>query len=200
MVFDSDDFGANHVISDMCQSHDCRDKLDELHYFNPNFKATLFTIPGEMTPELLEWCRANEGWIELAVHGFYHASNYECEKMSYDEFDAYMRGYALQDIIEKYFVKGFKAPGWQISDGAYQWLNEHDWWVADQGYNDHRRPEGLKAYVNHGGVFMVGEEVIEAIHTHTWNCVGNGVYELSDQIKQQIKNVPEFKFVSEVLA
>jgi len=28
IVWDADDFGANHVISDMCQSHDCRDKLD----------------------------------------------------------------------------------------------------------------------------------------------------------------------------
>lgn len=32
-----------------------------------------------------------------------------------------------------------------------------------------------------------------------WDCVGNGVYQLSDQIKDQIKNETEFKFVSEML-
>lgn len=203
MVFDSDDFGANHVISDMCQSHDCRAKLDEFHYTNPNFKVTLFTIPFEMTKELVDWCVANKGWVELAVHGFYHTSNYECEKMTYDEFDAHMA--TIQTVFPDVFVKGFKAPGWQISDDCYRWLNDHGWWVADQEYNNDRRPDGLPAYVNNNGNFKTvvqGRDDIEVdgLHTHTWDCVGNGVYELSDMIKIWIKDVEEFKFVSEVLA
>lgn len=207
-VFDSDDFGANHVISDMCQSHDCRDKLDEFHYANPNFKVTLFTIPFEMTMELAEWCKANAGWVELAVHGFRHTSNYECEKMTYEEFDKNMKEvfqiWGTYGRTEWLFTNGFKAPGWQISDGAYQWLKDNGWWVADQDYNTNRRPS-MKAYINRDGTFFAdkvdGQDrtEVEAIHTHTWNCVGNGVYELSDQIKQQIKDVEEFKFVSEVL-
>ena len=55
IVFDSDDFGANHEISNMCQSHDCRDALLKLKEVNSAFKATLFAIPGEMTQELLDW-------------------------------------------------------------------------------------------------------------------------------------------------
>lgn len=201
IVFDADDFGTNHVISDMCRSHDCRDKLDEFHYTNPNFKATLFAIPAEMTYELAEWCYSNRGWIELAVHGVFHKSNYECENLTYEEFDKLIEN--VMPMIDSYFVKGFKAPGWQISDGTYDWLLDHDWWVADQAYNNSRRPALLPAYVNRDGHFYVAHNEAKEIngkHYHTWDCVGNGVYELSEQIKQDIKEEAEFRFVSEVLA
>lgn len=187
MIFDSDDFGCNHVISDMCQSHDCRDVLDELHSANPAFKATLFTIPGEVTPELLEWSHANGSWIELAVHGFFHTSNYECEKMSYEDFDSHMKRF--YPLLEGSFVKGFKAPGWQISNEAFEWLYDHGWWVADQAYNNDRRPKDLLTYI-------IGDS---SVHTHTWNCVGNGVYELREQLLEQVKNETEFLFVSEAI-
>ena len=107
IVWDADDFGCSHIISDMCRSNDCRDKLDEFHYANGNFKATLFAIPAQMTYELLEWCAANKQWVELAVHGIGHTSNYECEKMTYGEFDRAIEPFL--GMIEDYFVKGFKA-------------------------------------------------------------------------------------------
>jgi len=187
IVFDSDDFGANHVISDQCQAHDCRDKLDALHYSNPNFKVTLFAIPGEMTPELLQWCKANNSWVELAVHGFFHSDNWECSKMTVFEFNEYMKSFEL--MIDQFFVKGFKAPGWQISDDIYQWLLQQGWWVADQHYNDNRRPKDLPVY-------HIGDN---SIHTHTWDCVDNGIYELYDQLVEKMKDEQEFKFVSEVI-
>lgn len=188
MVFDSDDFGATHVISDMCQSHDCRDALLGFKKVNPNFKATLFAIPGEMTMELLNWSEDNNSWIELAYHGFFHTSNYECEKLTYEQFDELMHTSVTHRVMH-YFTKGFKAPGWQISNDIYRWLQEHNFWVADQAYNDDRRPKGLPVY-------KVGDN---SIHTHTWNCVGNGVYELFDEISEKIKDVEDFKFVSEVV-
>jgi hypothetical protein len=188
IVFDSDDFGCNHEISDMCQSHDCRDILTALHKTNPAFKATLFAIPGEMTPELLEWSFTNRSWIELAYHGFFHTSNYECEKMSYEEFNQFMI-YFVNRRSEVYFVNGFKAPGWQVSDDIYGWLKDNGWWVADQFYNDARRPKDLQVY-------KLGDN---SIHTHTWNCVGNGVYELFEELVEKIKNETEFKFVSEMV-
>jgi hypothetical protein len=203
LVIDMDDFGCNRILSDQCQSHDCRDKLDEFHYANNNFKATLFAIPSQMTYELLEWCRANSQWIELAVHGIGHTSNYECDKMTYEEFDTAIAPFL--GMIEDYFVTGFKAPGWQVSDDIYRWLIDHDWWVADQAYNNTRRPPGLFSYINDNGNFYtnIGDGDIpqfKGLHYHTWDCVGNGVYELSDQIKQDISNETEFKFISEVLA
>lgn len=188
MVFDSDDWGANHIISDMCQSHDCRDILLDLKKANPKFKATLFSIPGEMTPELLRWCEKNRDWIQIAVHGFYHESNYECEKMSYEEFDQWMTFFSWFEKFSDIWVKGFKAPGWQISDDIYRWLLDNDYWVADQAYNNYRRPRDLPVY-------LLGED---SYHTHTWNCVGNGVYELFDDMLEKVKNTDEFLFVSEV--
>lgn len=187
LVFDSDDFGCDHVISDMCQSHDCRDVLLKFREANPKFKATLFAIPGEMTAELSAWCQLNEDWIEIAVHGFFHQTNYECEKLSYEDFDFFM--HEFRDILKTCFVRGFKAPGWQISDDVYRWLKDNDYWVADQPINKLRRPKGLKSY-------EVGEN---SYHTHTWNCVGNGVYELFEDIMDKTKDVKEFQFVSEVV-
>lgn len=192
ICFDSDDFGANHVISDMCQSHDCRDMLYSFKAVNSLFKATLFAIPGEMTPELLDWA-SGTSWVELAWHGFFHTSNYECEKMTYSEFENNMMRF--MDPVGHYrndytvLVKGFKAPGWQIGDDVYQWLLENGFWVADQHYNDERRPKDLPVY-------HVNEN---SIHTHTYNCVGNGVYELHDQIIERIKDETDFKFVSELV-
>lgn len=196
MIFEWDDFGANHIISDMCQSHDCRDQLDKLHTLNPAFKCTLFAIPAEMTWELYEWCVLNSGWVELAWHGFFHGSNYECEKMSYESFDA-----AMSVFRERYgfFVNGFRAPGWQISDDIYRWLKDNGWWVADQGYNDHRRPEGLKAYVNYDGAFKVGEMEIPTYHGHVWDVGWNGIYEDFDKVKSLVESTNEFKFVSEMV-
>lgn len=202
MVVDFDDMGANRVISDQCQSHDCRDKLDALHYANPNFKVTLFTIPAYMTMELAEWCSANSGWVELAIHGYNHNSNYECEKMSYEEFDEKMNW--VKETWGELFVKGFKAPGWQISDDIYRWLNDHGWWVADQGYNNDRRPQTLRAYINNNGSFHAWDGSIaipvEAWHGHTWDCVGNGIYETFDHVKNLVEKAESFQFVSEVLS
>lgn len=196
MIFEWDDFGANHIISNQCQSHDCRAKLDELHYINPSFKATLFAIPGEMTTELLDWCLANSGWIELAVHGLFHRSNYECEKMTKEEFHQAISRFGF---IEEYFVKGFRAPGWQISDGIYQWLKDSGWWVADQSYNNDRRPKELRTWLHTDGKFTVNGEEHEAYHGHTWDVGWNGIYEDWETVKSKVQAAKEFKFVSEVM-
>lgn len=221
MVIDFDDFGATHVITGMCESHDCRGQLDKLHFRNMNFRVTLFAIPDYMTTELLNWCKANESWVELAVHGIGHTSNYECEKMTYEEFDKAMKDPLRSYIIDTYFKKIFKAPGWQISDGIFKWLKDNDWIVADQSYNNDRRPEELKAYVNFDGKFKVYSSIrddsmpdqdlptespyIESWHGHTWNVgekgsTPNGIYEAFDEIVEAIKGVEEFKFVSELFA
>lgn len=187
-VFDSDDFGCNHVISPITQSHDCRDILTSLHMANPNFKATLFTIPGEVTVEMLSWAAANRDWIELAWHGFYHRDNYECAEMSYEEFEAKMNGF--QQLFGNFFVQGFKAPGWQIGDEVRRWLKDNGYWLADHVDNGQKRLEfPMKTY-------KVGEN---SVHTHTWDCVGNGVYELADSLLEQVKETKDWKFVSEVL-
>lgn len=196
MVFEFDDFGCNHEISDMCQSHDCRDALTLLKQANEGFKVTLFSIPDQMTPELFSWANNNKSWVELAWHGFGHYSNYECEKMTYLDMDLQYDFY--KSFVDMSFSDIFRAPGWQISTEAMQWLKDHDWIIADQGYNDGRRPEGMKAYVNYDGVFKVAGQEVPAHHGHTWNCVGNGIYETLDYLKELVSTTTEFKFVSEL--
>lgn len=194
MVFEWDDFGANHVISDQCQSHDCRDQLYQLKTINDNFKCTLFAIPAEMTLELYNWAISNENWVELAVHGFNHTSNYEASDWTWNDMER------LSEYIEEYsppFKKIFRAPGWQISDEALQWLAENDWVVCDQSYNDHRRPDML-AYVRHDGdVFKVGSKEMPAYHGHTWDVGWNGIYEDFEKVAGIVKNTTDFKFISE---
>ena len=205
MICDWDDFGCDKVISDQCQSHDCRREIDKLHYANQNFKASLFAIPGEMTYELCEWCKANSSWIQLAVHGFLHSSNFECDKMTYEEFDQKMN--TLQPMIDTYFTKGFKAPGWQISDDIYKWLLDHHWWVADQSYNNVRRAKiakSMPAYVYNQGTFVAWNgnqdtDLSGGWHGHTWNCVGNGIEETYSQVEELVKAANNFKFISEVI-
>ena len=187
-VWDSDDMGCTHVISDMCQSRDCRGELLKLKEANSNFKITLFAIPGEMTPELLWWAAGNDDWVELAMHGFFHYSNYECEKMSFGDFEMMFYQPSLSAMIKK-FVKVFKAPGWQISDDIYRWLLENEWRVADQAYNDGRRPKELPVY-------KVGKN---SVHTHTWSCMGNGIDETLPQLLEKVKQTNDFRFVSEVV-
>lgn len=195
-VFEWDDFGCNHIISDQCQSHDCRDQLDKLHTINPAFKCTLFAIPWEMTPELAMWCHLNKEWVEVAVHGFSHSSNYECEKMDKNTFHANVQ--LLYRMWPTTFKRIFRAPGWQISDDVLHYLAENDWIIADQGYNDDRRPEFKRQYINYDGVFKANGVEVEAYHGHTWDVGWNGIYEDFDKVKDLVTNATEFKFITEL--
>lgn len=204
MIVDFDDFACNRIISDQCQSHDCRDQLDKFHIANPNFKATLFAIPGEMTQELLSWCSANNSWIELAVHGVFHASNYECENMTYDEMDMHFNYDFCKDMVSNYFVKGFRSPGWQTSPDVFEWLYDNGWWISCQDYDLHKLSKGLPAFVNHNGQFRVyydgkQSDVIPTSHHHCWDVGWNGAYEQEEYILDLIKDEEDFKFVSEVV-
>lgn len=206
MIFEWDDFGCDHIISDQCQSHDCRDQLLRLKTLRPEFKATLFAIPAEMTMELLQWCKKNAAWIELAVHGFGHISNYECSDWTYEQMDIIMKTVGSF----KAFVPIFRAPGWQISDDCLKWLADNNWIVADQSYNDERRPKELRAYINYDGEFKIYRpigsnspaEVVymkqEAYHGHTWNVGWNGIYEDYDKVESLVREAEDFKFISEL--
>jgi len=169
-------------MDDWSIEHDCRKELEKLKEINPKFKVTLFTIPALTTIDMLRWARDNDYWVELAQHGWNHHDNYECLNWTYDEcckalYDGVLLG-----------AKGLKCPGWQISDDCYLACKNLGYWVADQPYNQNRRPEGLLVY-------EVGEN---AYHGHTWDCgCGNGIHEDWDNIVSKIKDETEFRFISE---
>ena len=127
---------------DFCEDNSKLKTLQEIKAQVPDFKINLFTIVGKCSLEFLEKMSEID-WIRLYPHGFYHKNSRECESGRYDESLKYLR------ICEAFGVyrKCFKAPGWQISDGMYQALAEREWRVADQAYNNDRRPKDLQAYI-----------------------------------------------------
>lgn len=163
--------------------HEANNRLDLLNKIKeacPHFRCTVFAVPGLGSKEFWD---STPDWIELAVHGWLHPHPRESEHWTYSQMDHYM-----SLVPSERFVKGFKAPGWQISDGSYEWLLERNWWVADQDYNDERRPKGLKVY-----------KVAGNWHGHIQNDCGNGLEETFDEVLRRATFSSGFSFVSEVV-
>lgn len=151
----------------------------------PSFKATLFTIPGLCTMDFLDlWKRLD--WVSIVPHGLYHTTSRECQEWSY----SFSKDY-LNDIESLGLEHGFKAPGWQISDGMYQALLEKGYWVADQTYNNHRRPTSLPVYLL---------DSANKIHGHLGHLGGINANELQLILPQIMERASEeFGFVKDHL-
>ncbi len=173
MVFDWDD---------AYPGHDAFPRLQQLHAIRPDFRCTLFAIPGRCTGD---WCRSLPPWIELAVHGWLHESNYECAAWTHAEMERCLD----DDLVRTYFVSGFKAPGWQISDACYSVLLGRGWWVADQHLEDGRRPPNLRTYFYEDGPQW---------HGHIDDVCGNGIEETWDRVVALVQGAEEFRWASEV--
>ena len=182
-------------LDDFYDETDALDKLVAIKEKYPNFKITLFTIPGKISLPLLKKAK-KLGFIQMAVHGYDHHDNYEFSKPTEEE--------AMKLLFKRgnlsYYVKGFKAPGWQISVGAMKALSRMNFWVAVQ-YPDDRmngHPDGPYQpavidglpYYSHN---MPPEGYI-GIHGHIWDCCGNGI----DVIIKEIEKYPtdiEFEYI-----
>ena len=171
MTFDWDDFADdNHGLW----------KLEALKKLRPDFRCTLFAIPGKCSENFIQGL---PDWIELAVHGWMHHSVYECL-----DWSAEYLGHILDEqIIQRYFVRGFKAPGWQISDGCYEELLRRGWWVADQHLEDGRRPPDLPVYFYEDGNY----------HGHIQDWGSNGLEEDWATVVEAVTNATEFTFASD---
>lgn len=165
-------------FDDFSQMNNRLDLLWQLKQVRSDFKMTAFAVPSLGSAEF--WASV-PSWIELVVHGWAHPTPRECEKWDYATMDKYMRK------VHPRFVHGFKAPGWQISDSSYTWLLQHGWWVADQDYNDERRPKELPVYK------------IDGFHGHIQDVCGNGLAECWSEIVHVVRTAGEFRFASEAL-
>lgn len=177
-------------LDDFCWDNNSLDLLISLKSHIPQLKVTLFTIPGLCNPGFINIVRTiglygdDERWIDLVPHGFLHRTNYECLKWNYEEC-AKCLDWAMDVGIT---TRGFKAPGWQISDACYHCLKDKDYWVADQPYNDKRRLDGVRVY-------KLGPD---SIHGHIGHMNGRNENELSlitDTIMESKSK--QFGFVSE---
>ncbi len=177
MIFDSDDFhDSNHRL----------DLLERLRAINPRFCMTAFTVPAFCSAE---FAASLPEWIELVPHGWDHGGPgcpdaYEASQWTYEQaIDVLL---ALPD----WFEEGWKSPGWQISDGTYQALDELGWWVADQHYNDDRRPLTMRVHCEGDG---------DHLHTHIQDVCGNGLAESWLRIQKRVDEAEHFQFISEVV-
>lgn len=182
--------------------------LDKLKEELPTFKATLFTIPARCSYEFVEAMKDTRPWLDLVPHGWNHNSNRECQDWSMDKCL-----HSIESARERGLTtKGFKAPGWQISDGCYAALEVMGYWVADQWYNDTRRPDSVRAYVivgdapfrvaGTGAQRNVSIHSARAIHGHIGHLGGhndNALELIYNHILEAGRKDPDFRFIDEVM-
>lgn len=180
-------------------------RLRDLQADIQTFKATLFTIPARCSPTFIRTMIEEYQWLDLVQHGWHHRDNYEC--LSWTKADCKAALLAAREM--GFTTRGFKAPGWQISDGCYEALAEEGYWVADQEYNNWRRPLAMPAYVIMNGrghwVGYDGNQRLEtatAIHGHLGNLNGpnaNALELIMDDIRAAAAKDSDFRFIREVM-
>lgn len=197
------------VESDDTEDHYERNGINFLFYWKakfPKFKITLFTIPNKTSREMISLLEKHKDWIELAVHGFNHSSNFECYDWDYDKTIDLM---SLP--LARGYVKNFKAPGWTITpdlcgypagenqliyndkQAVYKALNDLDFIVTDRHYNRERRVDN--------GKYICVDCNPDIVHMHTWDMPRGSEPNGYRQV-EEIQGVPwdqdtVFKFMSE---
>jgi peptidoglycan/xylan/chitin deacetylase (PgdA/CDA1 family) len=162
------------------------DLLEQLHGANPLFRMTAFAIPAKCPDSYIE---SLPDWIEVVPHGWQHGEPpIECKNWSYDEMATVID--EIENFSSERWQHGFKAPGWQISDDCYEALDDYGWWIADQPYNDERRPEGLRVHRLNDG---------DHVHTHIQDWGSNGLNESWDYLVGRVTMARSFELVSEVV-
>ena len=172
MIFDTDD---------LYEGHDRLDLLWLLKEANPAFRMTAFCVTGLGSED---YWNSLPDWIECAAHGWLHPDPLEAKDWSYE------RAHEVLRSVPGRLAGGWKSPGWQISDGTYQALLDVGWWVADQHYNDGRRPPGLRYHCEGDG---------DHVHTHIGNVCDNGLEETWLYLLDRVRRAESFELISEVV-
>ena len=180
VVFTLDDFHeTNHNL----------DLLLKLKEDYKNLKVTLFTIPAKSSVGWLRNIKKQYGdWMELAVHGYYHdvaGEPVECSVWTREDALKYL---AKAERMFA-FVKGFKAPGWQMSEGTYEALKEKGYWIMDHALYKHIRPADFTDYYETGHLWEVNGHIQETPFNGLQSIINNKLNFLPDS---------NFYFVSEM--
>lgn len=168
-------------FDDLHETNHQLDRLWELREINPAFRCTVFAVPGCGSDEF--WASIPR-WIELAVHGWLHPHPRECEHWGREQIEEVLDS----EVVRRWFVHGWKSPGWQTSPDIYTVLAERDWWIADQHLADRLRPAGLRTYLH---------EDHDAWHGHIQDWGSNGINETWDALKAFVERRHDFRFASE---
>ena len=173
-------------FDDFCETSHRLDLLELLHDANSDFRCTLFAIPALGSEGF--WASVPE-WCELAVHGWTHPHPMEAANWSREETIEAL------DRKPEFFVDGFKAPGWQVSDATYEVLTERGWWIADHYDNDARRPKGQLSHVI-STTASNGDDPLHW-HGHIPNVCGNGIEETFTKLVLAVTFAESFELISE---
>lgn len=179
---------------DFCDRYD-RNGLNFLFYWKskyPKFRITLFTIPEKTSANLIHQL---PDWIELAVHGFNHESNFECYGWDYE------RTRTLMSRVEgKGYEHIFKSPGWSIipdNNGypsapedpiskdrwaVYKALIDMNFIIMDRHYNKKDRPD-----LSHVICVDCNPDIV---HMHTWNMMTSNPDERNGFQQVEERGVP----------
>jgi hypothetical protein len=197
-------------LDDACDDERTREdllRLEDLKADIPTLKVTLFTIPGRCSPTWVREMKVFYDWCDLVPHGWMHRNCYECASWKKADCKAALR--AAREM--GFTTKGFKAPGWQISDGCYEALAEEGYWVADQPYNNDRRGAGVPAYVIEDGEVVLYSHPVRgailgtgqlALHGHIGHLGGrnaNALELIMSDIRAAAAKDSDFRFINEVM-
>jgi hypothetical protein len=205
------------VEADDWQDRYDRNGMNFLFYWKakfPKFKITLFTIPDRTSKEMIQLILKHYDWIELAVHGFNHESNFECYSWDYDRTQALMdRIYRMNEPFLDTYKRIFKAPGWTITggyngyppdenspiakdpQGVYRALTDMNYIIVDRHYNKPARPENAN-------IICIDDQP-DIVHMHTWDMETgdkagrNGFRQVEEEQGVPWDRDTEFFFISE---
>jgi len=154
----------------------------------PKYKVTFFVNPGQCSPEFLK--KIKKPWTELV----YHAENHTGSHMKWSKEESKEK---LLKYYDKHgFVKGFKGPGWRLSQNIIDACKELGFWIASistipveidkKFYTYYKKGEGLSHLPNYSQYYG-------HIQSHNFN---ENLKELEEHCNECD---PEFRFVSEML-
>lgn len=194
---DLDDFCEEYMTSERWQL------LGELRRIYPDFKVTMFAIPGKSSPMWLRRVKKEYSWIEMAVHGTKHEDPSEWLASGKEALQRFR--WVYNDEI---YAKGFKAPWWKLSKEAYDALREAGFWVATNKTNPFAKLGDTLNYKYDDGDELLPDvhyrhAFFDAWHGHvqTQRAYGapvpNGLEDVFDLISKAWDRQSRFHFVSE---
>jgi len=201
-------------LDDYCDERNGLDMLWRLRARFPDFKVTLWTVPGWSTPEFLKMS-SQWDWLEMGLHGWTHEAD---EVQKWDVLN--MQSKIGQAEVLGYFVNGFHSPGWGHNMKLITLLRDSDWFYQAHPKNERdiyfpemKMPEGLKVYYPGEDMQQIGkwklygngyclepllEDMVLRIHGHTGNFGVTNSLEYHFPRIMQFPTDTKFLFISEL--
>jgi len=162
------------------------EEIKEFHKRNPKSKFTLFVIPKGNDEEYLK--EINKPWAELVFHGGHSGGSLRWDK---EETKKYFLEY------QKYgFAKGFKAPGWRLTDAHVGVCRELDFWICHY-FDGILRNENIEYWITKppwDKDLRIYDNYVEYFsHVQYWD---RSIDKLESFVRD---NEVEYKFISEAI-